>query len=145
MILKEFKQRFLEYLEIERGRSLLTVANYDRYLERFFRYGKLVQPEDINDEAVRQFRLWLNRQNPHQSASGPPSSASLKKNTQNYYLIALRGFLKYLVKMGIKSLSPERIELAKAPARELDLISPEELTRLLAATKVISGHENNQN
>ena len=121
MTLKALKQQFLEYLEIERGRSLLTVANYDRYLERFFRYTGAQNAKDINDESVRRFRLWLNRQ------------GALKKNTQNYYLIALRTFLKYLTKLGVPSLAPDRIELAKTPARELDLITEEELQRLLAA------------
>ncbi len=120
MTLAALKQQFLEYLEIERGRSLLTVANYDHYLERFFQQTKLIKPEDLDDELVRHYRLWLNRLN-------------LKKNTQNYHLIALRTFLKYLARRGVKSLAPDRIELAKTPARELDLISPEELARLLAA------------
>ncbi|MEA1929574.1 MAG: site-specific tyrosine recombinase/integron integrase [Patescibacteria group bacterium] len=126
--LKQLKGQFLEYLEIERGRSLLTVANYDRYLQRFFDHSKVKSPSDINDEAVRKFRLWLNRLPGDKMVTG-----SLKKNTQNYYLIALRTFLKYLAKMDIKSLPPERIELAKTPARELDLISGDELGRLLKA------------
>ncbi len=57
----------------------------------------------------------------------------MKKKTQNYYLIALRAFLKYLRKLGIESLSPERIELAKVGARDLDLITAQELNRLMAS------------
>lgn len=129
MTLGALKQQFLEYLEIERGRSLLTVANYDRYLKRFFDFTKVSQPEDLDDEVVRKYRLWLNRQ----PASSSADIATLRKNTQNYHLIALRTFLKYLARRDVKSLSPDRIELAKMPARELDLISPEELARLLAA------------
>jgi len=124
--LKTLKQEFLEYLEIEKGRSLKTVENYDRYLMRFLDFSKAKSPSDITDESVRQYRLWLNRQ----PAQG---GGSLKKNTQNYYLISLRGFLKYLVYRGIKSLAPERIELAKTPDRNLDLISIDELVRLLDA------------
>ncbi|NTV44347.1 MAG: tyrosine-type recombinase/integrase [Candidatus Yonathbacteria bacterium] len=117
--------RFLEYVEIERGRSLKTVANYDRYLRRFVSYSGVKHPEDITDEEVRRFRLWLNKQ--------PSIEGTLKKKTQNYYLIALRSFLKYLAKQGITSLAPERIELASVGARDLDLISSEELERLLSA------------
>ncbi len=127
MDLARLKQEFLEYLEIEKGRSLLTVANYDRYLTRFLAFTKLKRADQINDESVRSFRLWLNRQ-----AAG---RGTLKKNTQNYYLIAIRTFLKYLIKRGVKTLEPNRIELAKTPARELDLITTEELNRLLAAPK----------
>jgi len=48
-------------------------------------------------------------------------------------LIGLRAFLKYLAKHKIDSLPAERIELAKIPERSLDLITPEELDRLLGA------------
>lgn len=120
--LKELYRQFLEYLEIEKGRSLKTVENYGRYLKKFFEFSKIKSPEEITDEAVRNFRLWLNRNN-------------LKKKTQNYYLISLRVFLKYLAKMRIKSLPVERIELAKIGQRELDLITEEELARLLEAPK----------
>ncbi|MFA5291164.1 MAG: site-specific tyrosine recombinase/integron integrase [Candidatus Paceibacterota bacterium] len=121
--LNRLKQEFLEYLEIEKGRSLKTVENYDRYLTRFFKQAEVKGPGDITDDAVRQYRLWLNRQ-----SSG---SGTLKKNTQNYYLIALRVFLKYLAKRSIPSLAPEKIELAKTPGRDLDLISDQELRRLI--------------
>jgi site-specific recombinase XerD len=120
MDLRKLQQAFLQYLEIEKGRSLRTVANYDMYLRRFITFSKLTHPSKITDDVVTQYRLWLNRKN-------------LKKNSQNYHLIALRTFLKYLVKRSIPSLMPERIELAKTGVRELDLISDSELARLLAA------------
>ncbi len=122
----EYITRFLEYVEIERGRSLKTVRNYDRYLRRFVAFSGVKHVEDITDETVRRFRLWLNKQ--------PASDGgTLKKKTQNYYLIALRSFLKYMAREGIATLSPERIELAHVSQRDLDLISIEELERLLAA------------
>lgn len=125
MNLSEAKQQFLEYIEIERGRSVKTVENYDRYLQRFFDFAKISDPKDISEEKVRTFRLWLNRQE--------GTEGFLKRRTQNYYLIALRAFLKYLQKRGISSLSPERIELAKLPQRTVDLITIEELNRLMEA------------
>jgi len=124
------KRQFLEYVEIERGRSLKTVENYDRYLTRFIEQSGVKEASDITDEAVRQFRLWLNRQ--YNNAK----TDTLKKKTQNYYLIALRSFLKYLVRQDISSLSPDRIELAKVPERSIDLISHTELMRLLNAPGV---------
>ena len=48
-------------------------------------------------------------------------------------MIAIRAFLKYLARQNITSLSPDRIELAKVPERSLDLITIEELDRLLKA------------
>ena len=128
--MQDLKQQFLEYVEIEKGRSLSTVRNYDQYLSRFFEFGKIKKPEHITDSTLREFRLWLNRQVARPDQRGKDT---LKKRTQNYYLIALRSFLKYLAKQGIKSLPPDRIELAKVPERSLDLITAEDLSRLMKA------------
>ncbi len=125
--LKGLKVEFLEYLEIEKGRSVKTVENYDRYITRFFIYAKATQPSHIKETTVREFRLHLNRQE--------GTSGTMKHKTQNYYLIALRAFLKFLRKRNIESLNPERIELAKVGARDLDLMSAQELDRLLQAPK----------
>lgn len=121
------KRQFLEYIEIERGRAVKTVENYDRYLSRFFEWGQIKAIPDITEEKIREFRLWLNRQ--------PGVSGAMKRRTQNYYLIAMRAFLKFLRKREIPAISPERIELAKLPERSLDLITTEELTRLLRAAE----------
>lgn len=130
MTLDELKRQFLEHTEIEKGRSLKTVENYDRYLVRFLQFAKTNDPQKITDELVREYRLFLNRQSAGPSA---PKGTTIKKKTQNYYMIALRAFLKYLMKRGVTSLAPERIELAKVPERSLDLISSVELERLLDA------------
>ncbi|MDE2188141.1 MAG: tyrosine-type recombinase/integrase [Patescibacteria group bacterium] len=127
--ISELKQQFLEYIEIEKGRSVKTVENYDRYLARFIEHTKIKKAEDITPEMMREYRLWLNRQSVHRR-TGPEN---IKKKTQNYYLIALRAFLKFLAKNNISTLSPENIELAKVGERHLDLISHDELQRLLAA------------
>ncbi len=129
--IKEMKQQFLEYVEIEKGRSVKTVENYDHYISRFFEYSKIRNPEDIKESSVRDFHLWLNRQPSHKAAV----AGTIKKKTQNYYMIALRSFLKFLAKRGVKSLSPEYIELAKVGERQIDLITSEELKRLLEIPK----------
>jgi site-specific recombinase XerD len=123
---EQIKREFLEYTEIERGRAVKTIQNYEHYLTRFFTQMNIVSVNDITEEKVREFRLWLNRQ----PGTGPDT---LKRRTQNYYLIALRAFLKFLRKRGIEGLSPEKIELAKVPERHLDLISSVELDRLLSS------------
>ena len=129
--IERYKREFLEYMEIERGASLKTVRNYDHYLSRFIEMSGVSSVSGITDEVLRTFRLELNR-SPGVFVKGQ-ARATMKKNTQNYYLIALRRFLKYLMKRGITSLSPDRIELAKVGGRHLDLISTNELTRLLSA------------
>ncbi len=129
--LEQLKREFLEHVEIEKGNSLKTVNNYNYYLSRFFKFAKIEKAKDITDDKIREFRLYLNRQ-PGARAHGQKTN-TLKKNTQNYHLIALRSFLKYLMKREIKALPPDRIELAKIKERSLDLISTEELKRLLEA------------
>jgi len=116
---------FLEYLEIERGRSLNTVRNYNIYLKRFADWAKVDSPKNIDLEMVRKYRLWLNR--------GGDNGVEMKMNTQNYHLIALRAFLKYLAKRDIQTMAPEKIELAKMPDREVEFLHPHELRRLLEA------------
>ena len=129
--LEQLKREFLEHVEIEKGNSLKTVNNYNHYLSRFFQFAKIDNPKEITDDKIREFRLYLNRQ-PGIKIRGQ-QSGTLKKNTQNYHLIALRSFLKYLMKRGITALSPDRIDLAKIKERSLDLISSDELNRLLNA------------
>jgi site-specific recombinase XerD len=128
--IEQLKRQFLEYLEIEKGSSLKTVRNYDHYLSRFFDFTKITEPKEITDENIREFRLFLNRQSGVKVRG--QVSATMKKNTQNYYLIALRVFLKYMMKRDISALSPDRIELAKIKERSLDLITENELERLLS-------------
>lgn len=123
---QELKRQFLEYTEIEKGRAVKTVENYEHYLDVFFSQMKIEAVGDITEDKIREFRLWLNRQ----PGTG---TATMKRRTQNYYLIALRAFLKYLRKRGIEGLNPERIELAKLPERQIDIMTNQELERLLAA------------
>ena len=123
--LKSLKTQFLEYLEIEKGRGVKTVENYDRYLNRFFTFAKVKVPSQITEQMVREFRINLNR------SAGV--TGTMKKNTQNYHLIALRAFLKFLRKRDVESLNPERIELAKVGGRDLDLITADELNRIMKA------------
>jgi len=128
--LKELKTQFLEYLEIEKGRAIRTVENYDHYLTVFINQTKIIDPKNITDEKVRDFRIWLNRQVPDKNRA---TGETMKKKTQNFYLIALRSFLKFLTRRNITSLPSDHIELAKIGERQIDVISIEELKRLLDA------------
>lgn len=124
--ISHYLRKFLEYLEIEKGRSPLTVRNYDFYLHRFIEWSKDPKADDVDYEMVRQYRLWLNRLE-------DPKRGTLKKSTQNYHLIALRSFLKYLARHDIDSMAPEKIELAKQGTREVSFLDAIDLERLLAA------------
>ncbi len=133
----ELKTQFLEYIEIEKGRAVKTVVSYDRYLSLFIDQAKIKGPKDITNEKVREFRLWLNRRPGakayHLFGQAPSAGGTMSKKTQNYYLIALRTFLKFLTRRGITSLPADNIELAKVSERSIDTISQAELQRLLEA------------
>ena len=126
--LRELQKQFLEYLEVEKNRSVKTAENYDRYLKRFLAVSGAKKATDITDERVRRYRLALAR-------IANPRRKALKKQTQFYHLVALRSFLKYLAKRDVQSLAAEKVELGKLPAREIEFMESEELARLLAAPK----------
>ncbi|MEN9582909.1 MAG: hypothetical protein RL641_863 [Candidatus Parcubacteria bacterium] len=132
---EKMKRQFLEYIEIEKGNSLKTVTNYDRYISRYFREEKIKTIGDITEDSIRSFRLSLNR------ASGikvkGQVASTMKKNSQNYHLIALRVFLKFLMRRDIEALPADRIELAKIKERSLDLITTTELFRMIEAARQI--------
>lgn len=124
--LQTLKADFLENLEIGQGRSMKTARNYDHYLLRFFQQQGIKNVSDITLDTVRLFRRWL-----HDEAGEKGQGVALV--TQNYYLIAIRQFLKYLTKRDIDCLSPDKIELAKVPDRDIDVLYPEEVDQLLAS------------
>ncbi len=127
--MKEIKQlitQYLEYLEIEKNRSQKTIESYDHYLRRFVSWAKIEGPREITADLVRKYRIYLNR---WQDEKG----RGLKKITQNYHIIALRGLLRYLARRDIKTLAVEKVELAKQSPREVEFLEPEELDRLLEA------------
>ncbi len=126
--IKKLKTEYLEYMEIEKNRSQLTIKNYDHYLEYFLNWTKVKHPAEITSELVRKFRIYLNRQENEKGKT-------LKRITQDYYIIALRGFLKYLAKRDIETLASEKIELGKTREREVEFLRIDEIKRLLDAVR----------
>ncbi len=128
MDLKLLINDFLEYLEIEKNVSKLTIRNYRHYLERFlgFLAARIPSPThvDITSEVVRQYRLYLSR-------FSDKHDLTLKRVTQNYHLIALRSFLKFLIRRNIKVLAPETIELGKAESHSIKFLERDAIERLL--------------
>ena len=126
MSIRNLKGQFLEYLEIERGRSQKTIENYDHYLNRFLDWAKISDPSEITGDLVRSFRVYLNRFEDSQGKT-------LKKVTQNYYIISIRSFLKYLAKLDVKTLQAEKVEVSKNSTREVEFLEAEEVERILVA------------
>ncbi len=123
-------KQYLDYLELEKNRSIKTRDNYERYLKVFIDFGKIQKPQDITLDKVMQFRLHLARER--------KSLKDLKRITQSYYIIALRNFLKYLIKHDHEVLSPDKIELPKIARRQIEIIEYKELERLLNAPNLNS-------
>ncbi len=122
---------FLEYCEIEKNHSDLTIRNYEHYLGRFLDFAEKdrssdLRPEQITLDMVRKYRLHLNR-----LTNG--MGQHLAKITQNYHIIALRAFLKYLAKRDIKSLSAEKLELGDANRKQVEFLEITEVQDLLSA------------
>ncbi len=125
MQIRKLKTRFLEYMEIERGRSQKTIENYDHYLDRFLDWAKIDAPEQITAELIGNFRIYLNRYE-------AKDKKKLKRVTQGFYIIAIRSFLKFLAKKDISSLQAEKIEISKNESREVEFLTIEEVERILA-------------
>jgi integrase/recombinase XerD len=124
--LSELVTDFLEHLEIEQNRSQKTIANYDHYLQRLVEFTNDCDISKLDREMVRQWRLHLNR-------TRDPAGHELTKTTQNYHLIALRSFLKYLAKRDITALDSAKIELAKVARPQVTFLNADEVDRLTEA------------
>lgn len=117
---------YIEHIEVERGRSAKTAENYRRYLERFIEFAGLIAVDKITSELIRKYRLWLNR---YTSEYGE----DLALITQSYHLIAMRGFLGYLSKRDIPSLSPDKIDLPKTHRKQVTFLHFDEVEQMLDA------------
>ena len=121
---------FLEYLELERNASQLTIRNYDHYLKRFLEFAGDIDPKDIDLNLIRKYRLHLSRW------SDPETQKPLKRITQNYFMIALRAFLRYLARVDVQTLSPEKVELGEVEPRPLKVLDETQLKSLLEAPDI---------
>lgn len=129
-----YVENFLQYLELDKGRSKKTISSYRLSLNKFFNFARLdsikskrakqVEPQDITLDLIKRYRLHMNRAEEN-------NNIELKKITQNHHIIVLRSFLKYLAKNDIKTLPPEKIELAKIPDRQVNFLEAEEVEQLL--------------
>jgi site-specific recombinase XerD len=119
---------FLEYLQVEKGSSPLTIRNYKHYLNRFCNWmtdvGIKDNIKDINQETVRRYRVYL-------SGLKGDNDGPLSRRTQGYHVIALRSFLKWLIKNDFEVMSPEKIDLPKVDERQVKFLSGEQVDRLL--------------
>ena len=124
--LPDLMNQFLEHLEIEKNCSKLTIRDYRHYLEVFYTWfsptNKSIQ--DLDLPTVRKYRVYL-------AHKIDVKGRGLKKVTQNYYVIALRSFLRFLIKNDIKTLEPSKIDLPKTESRSLKFLERDQIERLV--------------
>lgn len=125
MFVSEALTDFLEHLEIEGGRSQNTIRNYSLYLERFIEFAGDIEVVKITSEMIRRYRLWLNRY------KNDNDGKALSILTQSYHLIALRGFLTYLSRRDIPSLSADKIILPKTVRKQVTFLQYDEVVNLI--------------
>src|SRR3990167_6563270 len=130
MLLSKAITDFLEYLEVEKNSSTKTVENYAHYLARFLDFTGDIEVNGIDEDRVRKYRVYLSR------FIDPRTGQELKNVTQNYFVIALRAFLKYLHKKGHDTLASEKIELGKVEARQISVLKEDELSLMLAQPEI---------
>jgi site-specific recombinase XerD len=118
---------FLEYLEVERHASQKTIQNYDHYLRRFADFAGEISPSQIDLALIRKYRLHLSRW------IDPNTKQPLKRVTQNYFMIALRAYLRYLSRQDVATLSAEKIELGDSDPSPLKVLDNDSLEKLLEA------------
>ncbi len=127
------KRKFLKHIEVGLGRSKKTIENYDRCLNSFIKHSEVTKVKDITKAVVKDYKKWLNSQVVYKNSRNI-TNETLKKKTQNYYLIALRVFLGYLRKQNITSLDSKNIKLAKVFNQAPYTINKDEVIRMLNAS-----------
>ena len=127
--LENYLKKFLDYCVLDKNLTSGTVKLYNYYLSSFLswlspKYGDL-KPEELNKDQIRGFRLYL-------TEKVHPFKGPLKRNTQNYFLVAIRAFLNYLAWENIKTISANQVELGKERDRNLKFLSVDQLEKLLS-------------
>ncbi len=121
---------FLDYLSVERNASRLTIRDYRHYLEVFGEWFGTTQPgktiENLDVATVRRFRVFL-------ASKMDQRGMTMKRVTQNYYVIALRSFLKFLIKNDVTTLEPTKIDLPKTESRSLKFLERDHIDRMVTS------------
>lgn len=123
---------FLHYLKAEKEASQKTLENYDHYLNKFLKFAGDLEPEKVDLDLIQKYRRYLNKW------SDPKTKKGLKKVTQNYFLIALRTFLRYLDKRGIPTISTESVILDEAETPQKKVLDEAAVERLMKTPNVLS-------
>lgn len=122
--------QFLEHLEIEKNCSKLTIRDYRHYLEVFNYWFSSIFAhktiEDLDLATIRKYRVFL-------ASKTDEQGVTIKRITQNYYVISLRSFLRFLIKNDFQTLEPSKIDLPKTESRSIKFLTKEMVDRLVTS------------
>ena len=113
-------EKFLFYCEYEKNASPKTIENYSLRLNRLISYIGDVDVHEIKPMHILDFRMHL-------------TNTWLGKKTVNYHIVAIRAFLKFLLKNDFDVISPDKLELAKIPATEPSYLSDDDIKKILTS------------
>lgn len=116
--LENYLELFFLYLEDAKNASPKTLENYSLRLGRFLQSVGSIAPHELTSLDVLQFRMELKKMN-------------LSVATINYHIVAIRSFLKFLLRNDIDTLAPEKCDLAKTDPRQVSYLTDKELETFL--------------
>lgn len=119
-IISSLIEKYMYYLQYERNVSPKTMENYSLRLNRFLEFCGDVEISKINRMQLLDYRMAL-----HQNG--------LSVRTINYHIVAIRAFFKFVLKNDIDCMSPDKLELAKTPPREVNYLEDKEIENILSA------------
>lgn len=125
-------ENFLKYLQNERQAQPKTLENYQHYLKKFLEFAGDIPLSSIDIILIKKYRLHL------ANLIDPKSEKPLKKLTQNYFLIALRSFLRHLQEQGIEVLEAKDVRLGAAEKNFRKILEEEWVEKLLQAPDTTS-------
>ncbi len=112
------QNKFIEDLELVKGRSPLTIRNYTHWLENIRRHtGKKL--EKITVKSAKSFISEMRK-------------AGMSPKTINLHIIVLRGFLKYCRQNGVETVIPEAIETISFQEKKIEIIDKADIEKLFS-------------
>lgn len=119
--------KFVYYLKFEKNASPKTIENYSLRLNRLIQFVWDIKISELNRMQLLDYRMALTQE-------------WLNIKTINYHIVAIRSLLKFLLRNDIDCISPDKLELAKTPPREVSYLTEDEIDQILQAPQDFSIH-----
>jgi len=121
-------EKYMYYLQYEKNVSPKTMENYSLRLNRFLEFCGDIEIDKVNRMQLLDYRMALHKN-------------KLNVKTINYHIVAIRAFLKFVLKNDIDCMSPDKLELAKTAPREVNYLDDIDIEKILAAPSEYTKNE----